>query len=407
MAVQMYIWDGVEPVKWDGSVAVVVSPGSAFAISDGASTTIKATVRDYLNSNPLAVVLTNTTGDAYIANTTSFTGTVDQGTGGVSAWLVTASNFDIRDLAFATDKVDVSGSSITSTVSGTVAVSNFPASQVVTATDLDIRNLVFATDKVDASGSTGIGVTGPLTDTQLRATPVPVSGTVTANAGTNLNTSLLALEAGGHLATIDTSTAASAAVEGTTAGAAVITDANGTIQQYLRGLIKLAITAGGFLVTATLGAGSALIGLVGRKFTYAAPVTLTDTNWLSLASGTGWQSDAIATGGASEIQFNLTTFGAAGSTLLADFYLAEAFTSGNFTDAATGTEGTFTAAGRKNSRFLGSIQLNGAASVTGCLKYTDVSGSLCEKVALIGINNSGGTISATGGNTTFTYELIN
>lgn len=41
-----------------------------------------------------------------------------------------------------------------------------------------------------------------LTDTQLRATPVPVSGTVTANAGTNLDTSALALENGGNLATI-------------------------------------------------------------------------------------------------------------------------------------------------------------------------------------------------------------
>lgn len=52
-----------------------------------------------------------------------------------------------------------------------------------------------------ASNSTGLlPVSGPLTDTQLRATPVPVSGTVTANAGTNLNTSLLALEAGGNLA---------------------------------------------------------------------------------------------------------------------------------------------------------------------------------------------------------------
>lgn len=51
----------------------------------------------------------------------------------------------------------------TLTVGGTVAVSNFPATQ-------------------------------------------PVSGTVTANAGVNLNTSALALEAG-HLATIDTSTA--------------------------------------------------------------------------------------------------------------------------------------------------------------------------------------------------------
>src|SRR5260221_21766 len=44
-------------------------------------------------------------------------------------------------------------------------------------------------------------------------------GSVTANAGTNLNTSLLALESGGHLATIDTSTAASKTDLDTIAGA--------------------------------------------------------------------------------------------------------------------------------------------------------------------------------------------
>lgn len=48
--------------------------------------------------------------------------------------------------------------------------------------------------KVDGSAATQ-PVSGPLTDTQLRASPVPISGTVTANAGTNLNTSSLALEA--------------------------------------------------------------------------------------------------------------------------------------------------------------------------------------------------------------------
>lgn len=47
---------------------------------------------------------------------------------------------------------------------------------------------------------TGTVATGGLTDAELRATPVPVSGTVTANAGTNLNTSALALESGGNLA---------------------------------------------------------------------------------------------------------------------------------------------------------------------------------------------------------------
>jgi len=42
-------------------------------------------------------------------------------------------------------------------------------------------------------------------------------------------------------------------VLGATTGAAVVTDANGTIQQYLRGLVKLFITAGSALVTAVCG----------------------------------------------------------------------------------------------------------------------------------------------------------
>jgi hypothetical protein len=57
-------------------------------------------------------------------------------------------------------------------VSGTVSVTE-PVT--VDAVDLDIRNLVFATDKVDVSGSSSVGVTGPLTDAQLRASAVPIS----------------------------------------------------------------------------------------------------------------------------------------------------------------------------------------------------------------------------------------
>lgn len=59
---------------------------------------------------------------------------------------VTATDLDIRDLAFATDKVDVSGSSVS--ISGTVAVS---------ATDLDIRDLSAATDSVSAWTKDGSG----------------------------------------------------------------------------------------------------------------------------------------------------------------------------------------------------------------------------------------------------------
>ncbi len=73
---------------------------------------------------------------------------------------VTATDLDIRDLAFATDSVDVSGSSVS--ITGSVAV---------TATDLDIRDLAFATDSVDVSGSS-VSITGSVavtaTDLDIR-----------------------------------------------------------------------------------------------------------------------------------------------------------------------------------------------------------------------------------------------
>ena len=47
----------------------------------------------------------------------------------------------------------------------------------VQATDLDIRNLSSAQDSVTVTGTVSTGLTQPLTDTELRATPVPVSGT--------------------------------------------------------------------------------------------------------------------------------------------------------------------------------------------------------------------------------------
>jgi len=98
----------------------------------------------------------------------------------------------------------------TQPVSGSVSVSNFPATQPVSGTVTADTELPAAAaladttanptvpavggfsmlwngttwDRVPGTAANGLKVTGPLTDTQLRATPVPVSGTVTANAGT-------------------------------------------------------------------------------------------------------------------------------------------------------------------------------------------------------------------------------
>jgi len=96
------------------------------------------------------------------------------------------------------------------TVDGTVNVGNFPASQdvvvtnaptvnqgtspwivsgsVVTSPDVNIHDssgnpLSSTGTSLDVDVTNTVTVTGPLTDAQLRATPVPISGTVTANAG--------------------------------------------------------------------------------------------------------------------------------------------------------------------------------------------------------------------------------
>lgn len=61
----------------------------------------------------------------------------------------TAVDLDIRDLVFATDKVDVSGSEVSLDAATLAALENI----TVSATDLDIRDLAFATDKVDVSNS--------------------------------------------------------------------------------------------------------------------------------------------------------------------------------------------------------------------------------------------------------------
>jgi len=88
---------------------------------------------------------------------------------------VAVSNFPATQPVSGT--VAVSNFPATQPVSGSVAVSNFPATQPVSGT-------VAVSGTVLTDGSAHPQpVTGPLTDTQLRAATVPVSGTVTADQG--------------------------------------------------------------------------------------------------------------------------------------------------------------------------------------------------------------------------------
>jgi hypothetical protein len=79
---------------------------------------------DLIDSSIHSIEIKNAAGDALNIDASGFL-TVN----GNGNFNVTATDLDIRDLAFATDKVDVSGSSVS--ISNTVTVQ---------ATDLDIRS---------------------------------------------------------------------------------------------------------------------------------------------------------------------------------------------------------------------------------------------------------------------------
>lgn len=130
----------------------------------------------------------------------------------------------------------VDGSATTQPVSGTVSISNLPGTQPVSAASLPLPTGAATVAKQPALGTAGapasdvLSVQGIASMTAFKvdgsAVTQPVSGTVTANAGTNLNTSTLALEAGGnlasantHLANIDADSASIATNTGTLAGA--------------------------------------------------------------------------------------------------------------------------------------------------------------------------------------------
>lgn len=92
---------------------------------------------------------------------------------------------------------DVSASLPMPVVQAGVATSANQATEIASLASIDSK----LSGALNVTGST-VGIVGNVEVTNDVGNPLPVSGTVTANAGTNLNTSALALEAG-HLASID------------------------------------------------------------------------------------------------------------------------------------------------------------------------------------------------------------
>lgn len=123
---------------------------------------------------------------------------------------------------------------VTATISGTpsVSVSNFPGTQAVSASALPLPsgaatagNQTNVQSAPGSSASTALTVQGSASGVAIPVSgAVTVSGTVTANAGTNLNTSALALESGGNLASTATNTGTAATDLGAPGATACTTD---------------------------------------------------------------------------------------------------------------------------------------------------------------------------------------
>jgi len=147
------IFDAASPA--DGDVV-----GSKTLAADGTGITATGTSLDVNVTSAINVSVDHANDSIKVGDGTDFLAVNNDGSINVVA---TATNLDIRDLAFATDSVDVSGSSVS--ITGDVNVTQGTNPWIVSATNLDIRDLAFATDKVDVSGSS-VSISGDVNVTQ-------------------------------------------------------------------------------------------------------------------------------------------------------------------------------------------------------------------------------------------------
>lgn len=155
----------------------------------------------------------------------------------------------------------------------------------------------------------------------------PVSGSVTANAGTNLNTSLLALEAG-HLATIDTSTAAVNTATGAQAdaawsgtGSSSIISALKAIYAKVAGTLTVTANAGTNLNTSLLAleGGGNLATLAGGVSSSVYQANIKNVNGNTVNTGTGASGSGTARVTTStDSSLGLTTSGTGATPYLAN-----------------------------------------------------------------------------------------
>jgi hypothetical protein len=145
------------------------------------------------------------------------------------------------------------------------------------------------------------------------------------------------------------------------------------------------------------------------KSAYGSKTTITMT-LTSLANGSARESTVVdnTSNKFLDARVRIQTKGQASGTSLVDFYAYSALGDTTYTDSATGTDAAFTAANRRNARYVGSIQLNAATSQER-LEFSIAQafgGTMPDKWGLIAVNNSGAALSATGGDHVIEYQGV-
>jgi hypothetical protein len=187
----------------------------------------------------------------------------------------------------------------------------------------------------------GTAPTIAVTGTFFQATQ-PISGTVTANAGTNLNTSALALETGGNLASINTKTPALGQALAASSVPVVLTAIQQAALTPPAAITNFALETGGNLATVVTNTGR--IPAQGQALAAASlPVvltaaqitTLTPLSTVTVTQGTGTNLHIVCDSGCAGSGGTSATFGATFPTLGTPVGFSQG---GNFV-AATGTSG--------------------------------------------------------------------
>jgi hypothetical protein len=212
--------------------------------------------------------LSSGTDSVTVAGTTTITGTVNQGTGGSSAW-----------------KVD--GSAVTQPVSGPLTDTQLRATAVpVSNTNLDValstrtkpsdqQHAIVDSSALPTGAATDSTVAGLLTNTQLRASPVPVS-----NA--NLDVALSTRAADTTVAATNTSLGTDGAGE---------SPANGTgVRGWLRSIYDRLTSGIGRTWTLSSGTDSVTASISGT-----VPVSGTVTANQGTGGSSAWKVDGSAT----------------------------------------------------------------------------------------------------------------